>query len=190
MPLQTSASGRSARPEPVWLDRRFGQALRRRAFALTRQQAAADDLVQDTYERALRLPITDPANERVVMAWLQRIVYNRFIDEKRRARGRTCVAWDEVTVDAAPANDVGEAVPRWRVVSDEDLQALLERLPPIYRDVLLRQQRGQTTQTMAEELGVDYKTVESRLFRARVQLRAMAGGGGQPPSPARRSTTR
>jgi len=186
---ESTANRRPAQPEPIWLDRRFDRALRRQAFVLTGQRASAEDLVQDTYERALRTPIVGPANERAVMAWLKRIIHNRFIDEKRHERCLAAsIVWDELALESQPANDVGERVPRWRTVSDGDLESLVERLSPIHRDILRRHRSGQKTETMAAELGIDSSTVATRLFRARAHLRAMAAAGpvSAAPAPARR----
>src|ERR1700749_4217747 len=58
-------------------------ALRRYAVALTGNQALADDLVQDSIERALRQ--SSQLRELPRMApWLRRILHNLYIDEIRR----------------------------------------------------------------------------------------------------------
>jgi RNA polymerase sigma-70 factor, ECF subfamily len=182
MSSRPSATRSSEQQVPVWLDARFDRVLRRRALALTGHRGTADDLVQDTYERALRAPIANSDNEHAVMAWLKRIAYNRFIDEKRRDRTRASVIWDEV-FPSPPANDVGEHLPRWRMASDEEMEALIERLPPIHQEILREHLRGESTESMAERFNIDCNTVASRLFRARAHLRAMAGTPGDDEGP-------
>src|SRR5215469_2084024 len=62
-------------------------ALRRYAVALTGNAALADDLVQDSIERALRQ--SNQLREPQLMSrWLRRILHNLYIDEIRRNRGR------------------------------------------------------------------------------------------------------
>src|SRR5690242_178642 len=62
-------------------------SLRRYAIALAGSAAFADDLVQDTIEKALRqsAQLRDPGH---LPAWLRRILHNLYIDELRRRRGR------------------------------------------------------------------------------------------------------
>ena len=62
-------------------------ALRRYAYALVRDHAAADDLVQDTLERALsRWSSRRPGGE--LRAWLFTILRNLHIDSHRQSRRR------------------------------------------------------------------------------------------------------
>ena len=60
-------------------------ALRRYAFALTRDHTAADDLVQDTPERAFSQWVLR-AGDTELRAWLFAILRNPFIDGKRARR--------------------------------------------------------------------------------------------------------
>ena len=57
-------------------------ALRRYAFALTRDRTAADDLVQDTLERAISRWVLR-AGDAELRAWLFAILHNLFIDGQR-----------------------------------------------------------------------------------------------------------
>ena len=62
-------------------------ALRRYAFALTQDHAGADDLVQDTLERAITRWVLRSADPDL-RAWLFAILHNRFIDMQRSRRRR------------------------------------------------------------------------------------------------------
>src|ERR1700752_270702 len=61
--------------------------LRRYATALTGSAAAADDLVQDSIERALRRS-NQLRDLSFLAAWLRRILHNIYIDELRRRRNQ------------------------------------------------------------------------------------------------------
>jgi RNA polymerase sigma-70 factor (ECF subfamily) len=143
--------------------------LRRYAVALVGRAALADDLVQDCIERALR----QSAQLRDLQhfpGWLRRILYNLYIDEIRRSRGRgkeqdiTELADHlELSVPAAtgsiPVTDFLKAI---NALSLEHRQILLlvglENLN--YREI-------------ADELDIPIGTVMSRLARARERLRSM-----------------
>src|SRR5687767_14217680 len=66
---------------------RFLPRLRRFAFTLTRSHCDADDLVQNTLEKALtRLDQWQPGSR--LDSWLYRIAQNLWIDQRRAERGR------------------------------------------------------------------------------------------------------
>jgi RNA polymerase sigma-70 factor (ECF subfamily) len=149
-------------------------ALRRYARALCGNRELADDLVQDTIERALSRVPSSLEPERLG-AWLRTVVHNLFIDELRRRR-RSGVRVDLATMDndlalsTAPAdrlefNDVGKAMAS---LSIEHRQILV-----------LAGVEGLSYQEIAEELSVPLGTVMSRLARARAALRAALEPGAR-----------
>ncbi|MDW3688097.1 sigma-70 family RNA polymerase sigma factor [Cupriavidus sp. CV2] len=155
----------------VWLPQ-----LRRYARALTGDAAWADDLVQDTAERAIaqgkRLPAGSQAR-----AWMLTVLRHLFIDQLRRRR--------EVAVDAADPLWQRQAAPASEVdgLMLRDVQRALYRLPLEQREVLLLiVLEGLRYQEAAAVLHVPLGTVMSRLSRAREHLRALladgAGGSG------------
>jgi len=177
----------------VETSKRFGRlliehipALRRYALGLSRDRAAADDLVQDCLEHALRRMDALRSEERIA-SWLRSILFNLFITGHRTSsrRGKTLDA--EVLdhmADATPQPDLRQEV-------NEILRAMSE-LTPLYRQVLvLVAVEGLSYRETAEELGVPVGTVMSRLARARDQLRetlATQPEHGLPP--AQRGTAR
>ncbi|MBU9617397.1 sigma-70 family RNA polymerase sigma factor [Burkholderia multivorans] len=147
----------------VWLPH-----LTRYARALTGDRAWADDLVQDTLERALNRPPRDAGNLR---AWLLTLLRHRFIDQ---LRARHEVPVDDATAPwqtlAAPPGDVGGLMLR-------DVQRALYRLPVEQREVLLLVALEELSyRDAAQVLGVPVGTVMSRLSRAREQMRALLSG--------------
>jgi RNA polymerase sigma-70 factor (ECF subfamily) len=148
------------------------------ARRLTRRPADAEDLVQETYARALRgaarfTPGTD------LRAWLFRVLRNAFLDGRRReARGLP------IDGDADPdlAPQPGAAAEGWlrgdaelerlRRVVGEEIEEALRALPEDARTVVLLDLEGLGEAEIAEVMGCAPGTVKSRLHRARAALRA------------------
>jgi RNA polymerase sigma-70 factor (ECF subfamily) len=148
--------------------------LRRYARGLTADRDRADDLVQDTLERAwARFSMWQRRGE--VRAWLFGIMHNQFVDRLRAQRTRA----EDLLGDEVPE------VPERPMQSDRlelrDLDRLLQRLPPEQREVLLLVGVEELSyREVAAALGVPVGTVMSRLSRARGRLRAeIEGGTGQ-----------
>jgi RNA polymerase sigma-70 factor (ECF subfamily) len=142
-----------------------------RAYArlLTRNRAAAEDLVQDTVVRILTSSSQfDGSN---FTAWSNAILRNRFLDDCRRARFRGG-SIEDVPVAAITL----EATQEGTVELEETLRAL-ERLAPNYRDVLvLKCIEDFSYARTARRLKIPLGTVRSRLFRARAELSAAVKG--------------
>ena len=142
--------------------------LRRYARALTGSRDNADDLVQDTLERACRAAGRGPDPARV-RSWLLSVMHNLFVDRVRARR-----ALDEAGPlddgDAALASPRDEAL---GVQIRHDLWRALARLPLAQREVLLLVcVEDCSYDEAAAILGVPVGTVMSRLSRARERLRA------------------
>ncbi len=144
-------------------------ALRRYARALTGDVWAADDLVQDTLERAcsrwrLWLAGTD------LRAWLFTVMHNLFISQvrqdQRRAEIMQPVDIDDVAHELqAPGAALGITI---------DLQRCLLRLPMDQRAVLLLVTlEDMSYAEVAKVVGVPIGTVMSRLARARDRMREL-----------------
>jgi RNA polymerase sigma-70 factor, ECF subfamily len=138
------------------------------ALKLTRNPAAAEDLVQDTYLKAVRFaPSFRPGSN--VKAWLFTILHNTFRNELRGA-GRDPVQVDSDVVDAV-ALAGPSADPEHRLlqsVMDSDLQAALDALPDQYREaVWLRDVEECAYKEIADMLDVPMGTVMSRIARGR-----------------------
>jgi len=149
-------------------------ALRRYAFALVRNDTAADDLVQDCLERAMsRWYLRRPDGE--LRAWLFTIMRNLHISGVRQRRRR---GWhddiDDVEVPGLRAGqEDGLAV--------RDILDALDRLPEEQKSLLLLVGIEEMTyDAAAKVLGIPVGTVMSRLSRGRDRLRAMLDGRAVP----------
>jgi RNA polymerase sigma-70 factor, ECF subfamily len=147
-------------------------SLRRYAVALAGNAALADDLVQDSIERALRQAQQLRGLEHMA-GWLRRILYNRYVDEIRRNRSRgkqqdILERADDLEL-SVPANDGS--------VSRDFLRAI-NALSAEHRQILLLVGLEDLSyQEISEELGIPLGTVMSRLARARERLRGMLQNG-------------
>lgn len=141
-------------------------SLRRYAAALVGNAARADDLVQDSIERALRQS-AQLRDLQALPGWLRRILHNRYIDEIRRDRSRGHVQDIADYVDhlevSVPAEDRAGALDFLRAMNGLSLE---------HREILLLVGLEDLSyQEISEELGIPLGTVMSRLARARERLR-------------------
>ena len=149
-------------------------SLRRYARGLVADRARADDLVQDTLERAWRrFPMWQRRG--AVRAWMFGILHNLFVDRLRgQRRSPEDAAGDHLpeVADRASPSDRLEL---------RDLERALQRLPAEQREVLLLVGVEEFSyQEAAGVLGVPLGTVMSRLSRARERLRAELEGRSLP----------
>ena len=151
-------------------------ALYRTALRMTRSEADAEDLVQETYIRAFRFrdQFTLGTN---MKAWLFRILTNTFINTYRRKAAQPEVTdlegVDEFSLYRRMADDRAassspdpEAELLSRVVDTEVTDAL-EELPEKFRTTVLLDVEGFSYKEIAEMLGIPIGTVMSRLHRGR-----------------------
>ncbi|KFE36244.1 sigma-70 family RNA polymerase sigma factor [Thioclava atlantica] len=144
-------------------------ALRRFAFALTRDRDRADDLVQDCLARALsRWHLL--RSEDSLRTWLFRILRNLHLDSGRRqARHPEQGGFD-------PDSHPGHAGNPETALFLSDVMGALFRLPAEQQEVLLLVGvEDFSYDATAEILGIPRGTVMSRLARGREALREMTG---------------
>jgi RNA polymerase sigma-70 factor (ECF subfamily) len=152
--------------------------LQRRAYRLTHEHEAAQDLVQDTLERAYRgfASFRPGTNAR---AWLQCIMRNAWISNHRRQAGAPRLVpldeIEEVRPHPAGAKAVGSSDVEAEVVGDMNVASIhtaIENLPSRLRQVVvLADLEDVSYGTIAEALAIPIGTVASRLSRGRRQLR-------------------
>lgn len=157
--------------EVKWLIAREIPRLRRYAMALVDDAAAADDLVQDCLERALRKRHLW-ARRGSVRSWLYRILYNVFVNQgHHRLRARRQVALEDVpsALSHPPRQDA-------QLVCD-DIAAAMQALPVDQRAaIVLTALEGLSYEEAAEVLGIRIGTLRSRLSRGRERLRELYTG--------------
>ncbi|HKX37656.1 MAG TPA: sigma-70 family RNA polymerase sigma factor [Burkholderiales bacterium] len=142
--------------------------LRRYARALAGDRASADDLVQDTLERAwAKLHLYRRGTD--LRAWLFTVMHNVHVNKVRAARS-TDPLDDEMPELAQRAAQSDALVVR-------DLDRAIARLPAEQRAVLLLVTLEEMSyEQVARTLGIPVGTVMSRLSRAREKLRSMMTG--------------
>ena len=141
--------------------------LRRYARALTGDSHRADDLVQDTLERALtKFHLWRDGSD--LRAWMFSIMHNVFINQLKARR--------ELALDDA-VEDGLQSAPQSDPLELRDLDAALRRLPAEQREVLLLVGMEQLSYAeVSKALGIPAGTVMSRLSRGRERLRALMSG--------------
>ncbi len=140
--------------------------LRRYATALAGNVTAADDLVQDCIERALRRSETLRDTQRMA-GWLRSILHNIHVDDVRRRRARI-VGVDFTEMD----NDLALSVPPDDQGANIDFMRAFDRLSIEHKQILLLSGlEGLNYRELGAELGIPIGTVMSRLARARERLR-------------------
>jgi RNA polymerase sigma-70 factor (ECF subfamily) len=163
----------------------FLEPLYATALRLTRSPADAEDLVQDTFVKALRFSDRF-APDSNLKAWLYTILLNTWRNRRRDA-ARSPVDVDSPRVEEAAAGAGGLAALETpeeiltRATLREDLQSALDALPDAYREaVWLRDVEEFTYAEIAGMLDIPIGTVMSRISRGRRQLfERLSGSGSQ-----------
>ena len=144
--------------------------LRRYARALVGDRDGADDLVQDTLERAVRkFHLWKPGDLR---AWLFAIMHNVFVNQLKARKIGPSVEIDEEMLAAR--------IPTANGTDILDLQRALTTLAPEQREVvLLIALEDMTYSDVSRALGIPIGTVMSRLSRGREKLRKVMDGSAR-----------
>lgn len=142
--------------------------LRRYARALVGDRATADDLVQDTLERAwAKLHLYRRGTD--LRAWLFTVMHNVHVNRVRATRPT------DMLEDEMP--ELAQRAPQGDALLVRDLDRAIARLPAEQKAVLLLVTLEEMSyEEVARALGIPIGTVMSRLSRAREKLRAMMLG--------------
>lgn len=156
---------------------RYGRAAYALAVRVLRDQALAQDAVQDAFLAAWRTAASfDPARGKA-STWLITLVHRRAVDVVRRENRRRASTLDDAPIPAGDATEeIAEVRERRRAV-----QAALAELAPAERECLeLGYYGGLSQAEISERLGVPLGTVKSRMFAGLAKLRdALAQLGGE-----------
>ncbi|MEM1380741.1 MAG: sigma-70 family RNA polymerase sigma factor [Pseudomonadota bacterium] len=148
--------------------------LRRFAYALTGAPGDADDLVQETIEKALRRLSTYKEGS-AMQSWLFKIMQNTFIDSQRARQRRP----EHVSIDETGATfaDMKQGASEDAVFLKQ-VRTAISGLPEGQRIVVAHVLiAGHTYKEAAELLDLPVGTVMSRLNRARRTLQTQLLGG-------------
>lgn len=143
---------------------------------LTQDRAAAEDLVQETFVKALKgfSSFRQGTNFR---AWIYRILRNTFLTSQ--AGLKASVSFD--SEDDAPPEPATAETPESVFLSRVEqaaIQMALEKLPVNFREViLLCDLEEMSYQGISQTLGIPMGTVMSRLSRARKAMRLLLAAG-------------
>jgi RNA polymerase sigma-70 factor (ECF subfamily) len=159
--------------------KRHNQTMYRAARSVLKDDAEAEDAVQEAYLLAYRA-IGKFRAEAKLSTWLVRIVINEAIGRRRRRTRRAEVVWlDGEDASEAPETEMtSDAMPEApdRAFARAEIRRLIEagidRLPESFRAVfMLRAVVEMSVEETAAALDIPPATVRTRYFRARSQLR-------------------
>lgn len=165
----------------VLLMRRYNQLLFRTARSILRDDAEAEDALQDAYLQAYRA-IGQFRGDARLATWLTRIVINEAIARSRKSARRAEVM--QLHLGAEPTDQFNEASMEsgasespesgaMRVETRALIEKSIDALPDVFRTVfVLRALEEMSGEEVAACLDIPEATVRSRFFRARSMLRA------------------
>lgn len=141
----------------------FSNGLYRFALKLIKDESSAQDLVQDAYEKVwIKI---DSIEAEKVKSYLFRIVYNKFLDDKKRNK----VIYFEEYLDEP---FIDQQTSDLKVI----LNKALSRLPVIQKSaILLRDYEGYSYDEIGEILELNASQVKVYIYRARKQLQQYIG---------------
>ena len=138
---------------------------------LTRDAAEAEDLVQETFLKALRgfASFAPGSNFR---AWVYRILRNTFLTSRSGLRGEAMLSIDEDPDQFDVSDGTTPETYYFGRESADSLRRAIDALPLVYREVLLLADvENMSYREIAETLSIPIGTVTSRLLRARKKVR-------------------
>lgn len=139
---------------------RHAQRLYRLAVSLIGNATDAEDVLQEAFIGAFR-GLRSFEGRSSVKTWLTRILVMQAAQWRRSRRRKPAAAMDDSIPAAGTSHEAAM-----------DVRAAIDKLSPEHREVMvLREFERMTYDEMAETLGVPRGTVESRLHRARAEMR-------------------
>lgn len=148
---------------------------------LADDRAAAEDLVQETYMKALRgfSSFKEGTNFR---AWMYRILRNTFLTTKAGLKATVSLDSEDEKALEPGTDETPESLLLSRV-QQQTVQQALQALPIQFREIiLLCDLEEMSYQEIGLSLGIPIGTVMSRLSRARRAMRMLLATGTEEPS--------
>ena len=148
---------------------RFGRVAYGLAYRILRDEALAEDAVQEAFLTAWRRADTFMPERAKASTWLLTLVHRRAVDLVRREERRRAEPL-ETAGERAGEGATDDAV--WLRYERERVQAALRQLPDQQREALeLAYYGGFTQSELAERLGQPVGTIKSRMFSGLGRLR-------------------
>jgi RNA polymerase sigma-70 factor (ECF subfamily) len=156
---------------------RHGPHLFRLASLLSRGAADAEDIVQETFAGAFA-GLAKFSGRSSVKTWLSRILTRQAARAWHKSRrSRQAASLDDANESAGGDRALSVRSTALAVDHRIDVAAVLQTLSAEHRDILmLREMQGLSYGEIAEALGIPQGTVESRLHRARAEVRRRLQG--------------
>lgn len=164
--------------------RRYNRKLYRTARAILRDDSEAEDVVQETYVRALSA-LDSYLGDAQLGTWLTRIAANEALGRLRRRRptvdlnslGDESAGVGAQSLMVATSDTMNPETQQSRERARLLLEECVAALPDAFRAMfVLRQIEENSTEETAALLGIKPETVKTRLHRARLLLRQALGG--------------
>ena len=148
-----------------------GEDYLRFALSLTRHREEAEDLVQQTYVKALgQVELFEVMKEEQVKGWFFTTIKNQFIDQYRRSKKILTIPLDQQMLENL-SEPVHQSSLEKRVFERIEVKEILDKLPEelkipvIYRYIL-----GYNSREISEILGINPSTLRSRFAKVQTIL--------------------
>jgi len=160
--------------------RRHQDKVYRLALRLTRDDARAQDAVQDAFLQVFR-KIGQFQEQSAFTTWLYRITVNAALMRMRTERRHHETSLEDASPRYNDSGEIAEPIDDWSTAVDDEASNreladyaahAVDQLPETYRSVfVLRELEDLSTEEVAEILDLTVPTVKTRLHRARLALR-------------------
>ena len=160
--------------------RRHQEKVHRLALRLTRDDARAQDVMQDAFLQVFR-KIGQFQEQSAFSTWLYRITVNAALMRMRSERRHHETSLEDASPRYTEAGEIADPIDDWSTAVDDDAgnrelaryaAEAVDKLPETYRSVfILRELEDLSTEEVAQILDLTLPTVKTRLHRARLALR-------------------
>lgn len=165
---------------------RYGRPAYGLALRVLRDEALAEDAVQDAFLALWRTASRFVPERGTASTWILTLVHRRAVDLVRREERRRADSLEQAPEQGGNAADE-EA---WLRLQRERVQEALRQLPDQQREALeLAYYGGFTQSELAERLGQPLGTIKSRMFSGLSRLRELLGDPGLETAWTHRTST-
>ncbi len=164
----------------VPLFRRYAHAVRSVACRILRNEAEADDLVQEVFLFVFRKAALFDSSQGTARSWIIQVTYHRAIDRRRYLASRRYYTFEDIDASAEEPPDDRRAIPSWERSLDgvwgrktaAEIRSLLS--PDQLRTIELHFFEGYTLEEIAERMNQSLVNVRHHYYRGLEKLRKSA----------------